>query len=120
MQGQWVCRARILSTAIIVAGQLFGAALALPAQNLVTVEPVQHTPAEQATAQKQVDQQLQQRLLGLVPNYFVVYTPTPVPLSSRQKFQLAFRKSIDPMTFVGAGVSGAWSQMKNDPPNFPQ
>jgi hypothetical protein len=65
-------------------------------------------------------EELQQRLLGLVPNFFVVYTPHPVPLSSRQKFQLALRSTIDPFAFVGAGLTAAYGQYINDPKNFKQ
>lgn len=40
-------------------------------------------------AQVQLNFEEQQRVLGMFPNYYVTYDPTAVPLTSRQKFQLA-------------------------------
>jgi hypothetical protein len=55
-------------------------------------------------AQEQVKAQEQQRVLGLIPNFYVSYAPHPVPLSSRQKFQLAWKVTTDPVSFVSVGV----------------
>ncbi|HTS12409.1 MAG TPA: carboxypeptidase-like regulatory domain-containing protein [Candidatus Limnocylindrales bacterium] len=58
-------------------------------------------------AEQQIKQQEQQRVLGFVPNFYVTYSPDPVPLSPKQKFELAWKTSIDPITFVlTAGVAG--------------
>ena len=78
------------------------------------------TEAQAAQAQAQVNMALQQRLLGLVPNFFVVYTPHPVPLTSKQKFQLALRSSFDPMAVVGAGVGAGNRPLSNYPEGFGQ
>lgn len=89
-------------------------------QERVPDAPVPQSAAEATQAQAQVNEALQQRLLGLVPNFFVVYTPHPVPLTSKQKFKLALRTSIDPMAFVGAGVSAAYGQIQDDPDRYGQ
>ncbi len=79
-------------------------------------------PASQTTtlSQTQLHEELQQRVLGLVPNFFVIYTPHPVPLTPKQKFQLGLRSSFDSMALLGAGVSAAYGQYINDPKSFGQ
>jgi hypothetical protein len=59
------------------------------------------TPGGEAA--QELKQQEKQRVFGVVPNFYVTFVPNPAPLSSKQKFQLAWRSSIDPLTFVGAG-----------------
>jgi hypothetical protein len=113
----WNASNRIGWLGAIAASLLWSGAASVHAQDAVPVQPAADEPV---VAQKQVQQQLQQRLVGLVPNYFVVYTPNPVPLSSRQKFQLALRSAVDPVTIAGAAGSGAWDQLENDPSNFGQ
>ena len=54
-------------------------------------------------AQQQLEYQLQQRVLGFIPNFYASYTPDAAPLNSRQKFQLAWRSVTDPITIVGVG-----------------
>ncbi len=51
----------------------------------------------------------QQRIFGIVPNFYVVYDPSAPPLTAKLKFQLAFKVSTDPITIAGvffmAGVN---------------
>jgi hypothetical protein len=77
-------------------------ALALaPVVTQVVVKP------QSVIAQEQVKQEEQQRVLGFVPNFYVTYLPHPAPLNSRQKFQLAWRSTIDPVTFgLVAAIAG--------------
>ncbi len=62
-------------------------------------------------AQAQVKEQEKQRVLGFIPNFFVSYVPNAAPLSPKLKFQLAWKSSIDPITFLGnaalAGIAQA-------------
>lgn len=55
-------------------------------------------------AQEQLKVEEQQRVLGIVPNFYVSYIPNAAPLDGKQKFQLALRTVVDPFTllFVGA------------------
>lgn len=56
---------------------------------------------------EQIKIEEQQRVLGVIPNFYVSYNPHAVPLTSKQKFQLAVRTVIDPFTFlVVAGTAG--------------
>jgi hypothetical protein len=44
-----------------------------------------------------------QRVLGLIPNFYVSYEPSPTPLSPKQKFELAWKSASDPITLLGVG-----------------
>jgi carboxypeptidase family protein len=55
-------------------------------------------------AQAQIKEQEQQRLFGVIPNFYVSYVPQPAPLTSKQKFQLAWKSTIDPVSFGVTGV----------------
>lgn len=71
----------------------------------VTVTANQH---DIATAQVAMEEK--QRVLGLVPNFYVVYDKNPAPLSREQKFHLAWRSTFDPFSFVSAGLSAGIGQ----------
>jgi hypothetical protein len=59
-------------------------------------------------AQEQIREQEKQRVLGVIPNFYVTYESDAAPLNTRQKFELAWKSTIDPVTFaVNAGVAGA-------------
>jgi hypothetical protein len=55
-------------------------------------------------AQQQVKYQEQQYVLGFIPNFYASYVPDAAPLTSKLKFQLAWKSVTNPMTFVGVGV----------------
>jgi hypothetical protein len=61
----------------------------------------------------QIKEQEKQRVLGLFPNFYVTYTPDALPLTSSQKFRLAWKTSVDPMTFVGVGMLAGVEQATN-------
>lgn len=62
---------------------------------------------EYAIAQEQVKVEEKQRVLGIVPNYFVTYDKNPVPLRAKQKFSLGLRSALDPTHFAfAAGIAG--------------
>ena len=63
-----------------------------------------------ATAQLQME--TQQKMFGIIPNFYTVYDPeNAAPLSSKLKFELATRTSVNPVTILGvmfvAGVKQA-------------
>ncbi|WP_213806985.1 carboxypeptidase-like regulatory domain-containing protein [Granulicella sp. dw_53] len=55
-------------------------------------------------AQEQMKAEEKQRVLGFFPNFYVSYVPNAAPLSSGQKFHLALRTSVDPVSFAGSAV----------------
>lgn len=77
-----------------------------------------HASPEQI-ATEQVRTEEKQRVLGIVPNFYVVYDPNAAPLSSKLKFSLALKVSTDPVTFLGAGLVAGTDQAA-DTPNFPE
>jgi hypothetical protein len=59
-------------------------------------------------AEEEVKTEEKQRVLGIVPNYFVTYEKNPMPLAAKQKFSLGFHAALDPTHFLfAAGVAGA-------------
>jgi hypothetical protein len=70
--------------------------------------------AEQAAAE-QVKIAEQQRLFGVIPNFYVVYDKDAAPLTAKMKFKLALRVSFDPVTVVGAGFLAGINQAAYTP-----
>ncbi len=67
-------------------------------------------------AQEQVHEEEQQRILGLLPNFYTSYIWKAAPLSAKLKFKLAFRTVTDPFAFVVvAGVAGVEQEHKTFP-----
>jgi len=64
-------------------------------------------------AEEQIKVEEGQRVLGIVPNFYVSYVPNAVPLTSKQKFKLAARSVIDPFSFLVAGASAGVEQAQN-------
>jgi len=65
------------------------------------------TASKREIAEAQMKSEVKQRLLGFLPNYYVVYFKDPAPLNAGQKMRLAFRLAVDPVTFGLAAVQAA-------------
>ena len=65
-------------------------------------------------AEAQIKDEEQQRVFGFIPNFYVTYDPHPVSLTSKQKFELAWKTSIDPVTFAIVGGIAGIQQADND------
>jgi hypothetical protein len=65
---------------------------------------VEVTLRPEQVAEDQVKIEEKQRVLGVIPNYYVSYVPHAAPLTPRLKFQLAWKSIINPYTF---GITGA-------------
>ncbi len=84
-------------------------------QSSVTV----YASTDQIAAQ-QVRIEEQQRVLGFIPNFYVVYdSKNAVPLTTKLKFQLALRVSVDPVTIGGVALMSGINQAA-DTPNYVQ
>jgi len=68
----------------------------------VTEVRVELSPIE--LAQEQMKDEEKQRVLGFIPNFYVSYVPNAAPLNTGQKFELAWKSTLDPVTF---GITGA-------------
>jgi hypothetical protein len=69
--------------------------------NAITVEDL---------AEQQITAEEHQRILGVLPNFYVTYERNAAPLTKRQKFKLAFVVSRDPLTFFTTGVNAGIEQ----------
>lgn len=71
---------------------------------------------QEQIAEEDVHIEESQRVLGVIPNFYSAYDWNAPPLNARQKFALAFRSEIDPITFAGAAaVAGAEEYQKMYP-----
>jgi hypothetical protein len=69
-------------------------------------------------ATEQVHLEEQQRVLGIIPNFYVVYdSKNAVPLTTKLKFLLAIRESTDSITIAGVGLL-AGVQQAGGTPNY--
>jgi Carboxypeptidase regulatory-like domain len=80
---------------------------------VTTSVDVSYTPVEIATQEVKVEET--QRVFGVIPNFYVVYDPSPVPLTTKLKFQLAMKTSTDLFTILGVGVLAAMNQAGGTP-----
>lgn len=70
--------------------------------------------SRQDLAEEQMKAEEKQRVLGVFPNFYTSYVWNAEPLSTKQKFQLAWRTSIDPVTFAITGIVAGIEQWQND------
>jgi Carboxypeptidase regulatory-like domain len=71
-------------------------------------------PQSTELAEEQIKEQEKQRVLGVIPNFYVSYIPDAVPLTPKQKFELAWKTTIDPVTFVIVGATAGLQQAENN------
>lgn len=64
-------------------------------------------------AEEEIKVEEKQRVLGVIPNFYVSYVPDAAPLDAKQKFKLAFRTMIDPFTFVVVAGTAGVEQAQN-------
>jgi Carboxypeptidase regulatory-like domain len=67
-------------------------------------------------ATQQVEIAEQQRVLGFIPNFYVIYdSRDAVPLTTKLKFRMAFKVTIDPISIVAAGFMAGVNQAFDRP-----
>lgn len=64
-------------------------------------------------AEIQIREQEKQRVFGLIPNFYVSYDRTALPLNTSQKFRLAFKTTADPFTVVAVAALAGVEQATN-------
>jgi Carboxypeptidase regulatory-like domain len=72
------------------------------------------TPDQFQIAEEQIKEQEKQRVLGVIPNFYVTYVRDAAPLSPKQKFELAWKSTIDPVNFAITGVIAGVQQAQGD------
>jgi hypothetical protein len=66
-------------------------------------------------ATEQVALAEKQRVLGVIPNFYVVYDPNPEPLTAKLKFSLAWKAETDPVVFLGSAFVAGMQQAGGTP-----
>ena len=93
-----------------------GENLLLP-QILLGVESITSTVdaiTQEDLAEQQISAEVKQRIIGVLPNFYVSYVPNAAPLTRKQKFKLAIKVTVDPVTFLTTGVTASIEQAQND------
>jgi hypothetical protein len=78
----------------------------------ITVQ-VTDDPVEIATEQLKTEEK--QRILGVIPNFYISYDPNAVPLTTKLKFELALKVSADAVTIGGVAFVSGLKQAANTP-----
>ncbi len=105
---------------VLHAGESFDArSIVLPVASTTSVVRVSGE-SQVEIAQVQLNLEEKQRVLGVIPNYYVTYDPNAVPLNTRQKYQLAWKTSIDPVTWLFTGALAGVEQAINTFPGYGQ
>jgi hypothetical protein len=66
-------------------------------------------------AEQQITAEEHQRILGVLPNFYVSYVGSgAAPLTRKQKFKLAFRVSTDALTFGTTAINAGIEQWQGD------
>jgi hypothetical protein len=93
-----------------------GEKLAVPQISMVLATNVTQVRVELSPieiAQEQMNDEVKQRVLGVIPNFYVTYVPNAAPLTPKQKYHLAWRLGIDPAYIVTAGAVAGVQQARN-------
>ncbi|MGA8532421.1 MAG: carboxypeptidase-like regulatory domain-containing protein, partial [Acidobacteriaceae bacterium] len=78
------------------------------------------TASRYQAAELQLETEEKQRIVGIIPNFYVSYQPDAAPLTAGQKSRLAARALFDPVTFITAGITAGIEQGENVFPAFGQ
>jgi hypothetical protein len=96
----------------LAAGQYFDMPdISLKVASANTNVEVVFTQYEQA--EEEIKEQEQQRIIGVFPNFYTSYVWHAAPMTSGQKFRLAVRTSVDPVTFGIAAATAGIEQSTN-------
>ena len=66
--------------------------------------------SQQEVAEQQIHVEEHQRLAGVMPNFFVSYNWNAAPLTSKQKYELSLRNTIDPVSILIVGGTAGVEQ----------
>ena len=85
-----------------------------PVQLVVaTTIEVNVTQTREEIAEDQIHVEEEQRLFGVVPNYYVSYVPDAAPLNTRQKFRLGWKFAVNPFFLGISGLTAGIEQANN-------
>jgi len=79
------------------------------------VTSVMVSSSTEQIAVEQVKIEEQQRVFGIIPNFYVVYDSNAVPLTAKLKLKLALKVTFDPLTIAGVGFLAGVYQAADTP-----
>lgn len=88
-------------------------ALAVAASTSIEVSANSEQVAEQ-----ELNLEVKQRVVGIIPNFFTSFVYDAAPLNTRQKFKLTTRSLIDPTAFISVAITAGAEQYKNTFPSW--
>ena len=74
---------------------------------------VEVVPPTFEIAEAQIKEEEKQRVLGVFPNFYVTYVRDAAPLSPKQKFELAWKSTVDPVNFAVTGAVAGFEQSQD-------
>ena len=89
------------------------------AEALTTITVAAPVASPEEIAAEQVKVEEQQRIFGIIPNFYVVYDHDAAPLTAKLKFRLATKVLVDPVTIIGVATFAGINQAA-DNPNYGQ
>jgi len=101
---------------------LSGGNYTLPQVQLVVADTieVEVTQTREEIAEEQMHVEEQQRVFGVIPNFYVSYIPDAAPLDTRQKFKLGWKSTFDPVSIGLVGAVAGFEQATNAYSGFGQ
>ena len=99
-----------------------GQALELPdiKLKLSVVETTVVALTGEQLATQQVNLEQKQRILGVIPNFYVVYDKDAVPLTTKLKYKLAYKAATDIVSIAGDFVFAGINQASDTRPHYQQ
>ena len=76
--------------------------------------------SQEEIAEAEIKDQEKQRIFGALPNFYVTYDPAAPPLTSKQKFKLAWKATTDPINIAVAAGTAGMEQAQNSSPGYGQ
>lgn len=76
------------------------------------------TPNSKQLSEEQLHIAEQQRVAGIIPNFYSSYNRNAPPMLAKQKFQLSVRSIIDPVTFLTVAGTAGVEQYRNAFPAY--
>ncbi len=69
-------------------------------------------------AETELHNELKQRVLGVLPNFYTSYQWNAAPLTAKQKFKLTLRATTDPVFLGTTAITAGIQQARNDYPEY--
>jgi hypothetical protein len=83
-----------------------------------TTADVTVTLTTEELAETELHNELKQRVLGVLPNFYTSYQWNAAPLNARQKLKLTMRAATDPVFLGTTAITAGIEQARNDYPEY--